>query len=79
MSIILFDGLPVWDDTDKRKQKYLKKPFLIDILSTKNLTQSDPGSNTGLCDERPATLMREIHLNIILRSNPHRSENTLHL
>jgi hypothetical protein len=44
-----------WNEIDRGKPTTRRKPCPSATLSTTNLTWTDPGSNPGLCGERPAT------------------------
>jgi hypothetical protein len=44
-----------WNETDRGKPITRRKTCPSATLSTTNFTWTDPGSNPGLCGERPAT------------------------
>jgi hypothetical protein len=44
-----------WNETDREKPTTRRKTCTSATLSTTNLTWNDPGSNPGLCGERPVT------------------------
>jgi hypothetical protein len=54
----------MWNDTDRGKQKNLKKTLSRANLPTTNLTWNDLGSSSGLLGEKPTTnhLQNELHL-----------------
>jgi hypothetical protein len=53
--IIYEHGEPRWNAMDRGKPNNLEKNLTSNALFTTNFTWADPGANTGLHGERPAT------------------------